>query len=88
MSLLIKKTLLLERAYKKMDKPTVEASAAPVETLVLTEPSADTQAEDSVSSVLAGLTDTQAEDSVSSVLAGLTAAIGTVDRLRTAFGAE
>ncbi|ANZ56931.2 hypothetical protein PPIV_ORF13 [Pike-perch iridovirus] len=71
MSLLIK-TLPLERTYKKMDKPTVEASAAPVETLVLTEPPAETQA----------------EDSVSSVLAGLTAAIETVDRLRTAFGAE
>ncbi|AAT09753.1 surface protein [Frog virus 3] len=55
-----------------MDKPTVETSAAPVETLVLTEPPAETQA----------------EDSVSSVLAGLTAAIETVDRLRTAFGAE
>ncbi|QJU69593.1 hypothetical protein [Red-eared slider ranavirus] len=55
-----------------MDKPTVEASAAPVETLVLTEPPAETQT----------------EDSVSSVLAGLTAAIETVDRLRTAFGAE
>ncbi|AAP33189.1 unknown [Ambystoma tigrinum stebbensi virus] len=50
-----------------MDKPTVEAPVAPVETLVLAE--------------------TQAEDNVSSVLAGLTAAIGTVDRLRTAFGA-
>ncbi|QDZ45196.1 surface protein [Frog virus 3] len=33
-----------------MDKPTVETSAAPVETLVLTEPPAETQAEDSVSS--------------------------------------
>ncbi|ALN37015.1 hypothetical protein 14R [Ranavirus ambystoma1] len=54
-----------------MDKPTVEAPVAPVETLVLTEPSAETQA----------------EDNVSSVLSGLTAAIGTVDRLRTAFGA-
>ncbi|ANK58020.1 hypothetical protein BIV_ORF95 [Bohle iridovirus] len=55
-----------------MDKPPVEASAAPVETLVPTKQSVETQA----------------EDSVSSVLAGLTAAIGTVDRLRTAFGAE
>ncbi|ACF42316.1 hypothetical protein [Rana grylio virus] len=71
MSLLIKLSRWSAR-IKKMDKPTVETSAAPVETLVLTEPPAETQA----------------EDSVSSVLAGLTAAIETVDRLRTVFGAE